>query len=100
MVLKEIVLLAYRNIKRQEVRTFLTVMGVAVGIASVILFISIGVGIKGVVMHSFGNVGNDLMVTPKYTPNSNIKYLSSDDINKIKTIESFRHKQHFPMKSS
>lgn len=87
MVLKEIVLLAYRNIKRQEVRTFLTVMGVAVGIASVILFISIGVGIKGVVMHSFGNVGNDLMVTPKYTPNSNIKYLSSDDINKIKTIE-------------
>ena len=44
--LKEYVKLALMNIRSNKVRTFLTMLGIIIGVSSVILIISVGNGIK------------------------------------------------------
>jgi len=86
MIPREIVLLAYRNIKRRKVRTLLTLLGIAVGITSVVLFISIGEGLKGLVVSSFGDVGNDIMVTSQQGMQRG-EPLTREDIERIERME-------------
>lgn len=62
----EMCTIAVRNIKRRKVRSLLTILGIAIGIASILLFVSIGEGIKNFVIGSFGDVGNELVITPGF----------------------------------
>lgn len=86
-MMREILLLAFRNIQRRKTRSLLTILGITVGIASVVLFVSIGEGMKGIVIGSFGDIGNDLIVMPKFDPNSGEPgELTLDDLKDIGRI--------------
>ncbi len=68
MRLNDSLLLALRAITAQRLRSFLTLLGIAVGIAAVILLTSIGEGIHRFVLGEFTQFGtNIIMISPGKT---------------------------------
>jgi len=87
-MLAEMAKIAVRNIKRRKLRSFLTILGISVGITSILLFVSLGEGLKNLVISSFGDVGNELLVTPGLDRETGepVK-LTEDTLKKIEKIE-------------
>jgi putative ABC transport system permease protein len=88
MLLNDSVKLAIHALSSQRMRSFLTALGIAVGIASVVLLTSIGEGIHKFVLSEFTQFGTNLIaVTPGKTTTagmsgaviSNVRPLSIDD---------------------
>jgi len=46
--------LAFRNLKRRGIRSYLTLLGIFIGIAAVVSLITLGAGLKSAVMSQFG----------------------------------------------
>ncbi len=68
MRLSDSILLAMRAITAQRLRSFLTLLGIAVGIAAVILLTSIGEGIHRFVLGEFSQFGtNTIFISPGKT---------------------------------
>ena len=51
------------NLKRRKMRTFLTVLGVIIGTASVVIMVSLGIGLNGLMMEQYSSYGNMTMIT-------------------------------------
>jgi len=85
-MLASILKLAIKNIKRRKLRSFLTVLGIAVGIASIVLFVSVGEGLKSLALSSLGDVGNELLVTPGLDSNGEVIKLGVGDVRRIEKI--------------
>ncbi|MGB2880998.1 MAG: ABC transporter permease, partial [Rhodoferax sp.] len=65
MLLTDALRLAMRAVTAQRLRSFLTLLGIAVGIASVILLTSIGEGIHRFVLAEFTQFGTNIAsITP------------------------------------
>ena len=88
MLINDSIKLAMDAILSQRMRSFLTALGIAVGIASVVLLTSIGEGIHKFVLSEFTQFGTNLMaVSPGRTTTagmsgaiiSNVRPLSIDD---------------------
>jgi putative ABC transport system permease protein len=59
----DLFVLAQRGLLRRPVRTFLTVLGIVVAVASMVIFLSLGEGFRRALGAEIGNVGPDLQVT-------------------------------------
>jgi putative ABC transport system permease protein len=80
-ILKE----ATKNLRREGVRTFLTLIGVVIGIAAIVSLLSIGSGLSIAVEEQFKSLGtNTIFVIPQGYGNMKISLGDSD----IKAIES------------
>jgi putative ABC transport system permease protein len=88
MLIKDSAKLAVASLSSQRMRSFLTALGIAVGIASVVLLTSIGEGIHKFVLSEFTQFGTNLIaVSPGKTTTagmsgaiiSNVRPLSIDD---------------------
>ena len=55
--------LALRGLTRRPARTLLTVAGIVVAVASMVVFLSLGEGIRSALAHELGNIGPDLQIT-------------------------------------
>jgi putative ABC transport system permease protein len=62
--MKDIILLAYRDIKEQKARTALTLLGISVGIAAVIALMSVGYGFERSVTGELMEMGDLIFVMP------------------------------------
>lgn len=81
--LYEYVKMAFSNIKHNKVRSFLTMLGIIIGISSVILIIGIGNGAKGVVTSQMSDIGEGQIYL--YTnDDTNTYFITNDDIEAIK----------------
>ena len=61
----ELLKLAIKNVKRRKLRSFLTILGVIIGVASIVLFISLGESIEQSITQSFESIGkNKLIIFP------------------------------------
>ncbi len=59
------ILLALREIKRNVMRSFLTILGIVIGVAAVIVMVTIGGGATAQVKEQIASMGSNLlMVTP------------------------------------
>lgn len=56
-------LLAWRGLTRRKVRTFLTTLGIAVAVASMVIFLSLGEGLRKVFTAELGGIGPDIQVS-------------------------------------
>ncbi len=66
MKLTEAFLLAIKNIRGSKMRTFLTMLGIIIGIAAVIVIVGLGNGMENYMKDSFSDMGtNTLIVTIK-----------------------------------
>ena len=55
--------LALRGLARRPVRTVLTVLGIVVAVASIVVFLSLGEGFRRALGNEIGNIGPDIQVT-------------------------------------
>jgi putative ABC transport system permease protein len=66
------------DFKRNKVRTFLTSLGIAVGVFSVVMLIAIGIGLKNYISSQFENLGaNIIAVIPGEGPGGGFAALAS-----------------------
>ena len=66
MKLTEAFQLAIKNIRGSKMRTFLTMLGIIIGIAAVIVIVGLGNGMENYMKSSFADMGtNSLMVSIK-----------------------------------
>src|SRR3972149_3349356 len=54
--------LAFNNLKRRGLRSWLTILGIFIGIAAVVSLISIGQGLQGFIDNQFEQLGADKIV--------------------------------------
>ena len=66
----DILLMAYQNLMRRKVRTALTVLGVLIGTTSIVVMISMGIGLKESITQSMAQWGS----LNQITVNSNIRF--------------------------
>jgi putative ABC transport system permease protein len=62
--MRDVFLLAYRNIKERKARSALTVLGIAVGIAAIISLMGIGYGMEQVITGELTKMADTIMVMP------------------------------------
>lgn len=55
--------LAWRGLTRRRVRTLLTALGITVAVASMVIFLSLGEGIRKVFTQELGGIGPDIQVS-------------------------------------
>ena len=58
MKLQDLFLLAISNLRRRKVRTLLTVLGVVIGTASIVVMVSLGLGMSESLLRSFQSSGS------------------------------------------
>ncbi len=66
----DILLMAYQNLMRRKVRTALTVLGVLIGTTSIVVMISMGIGLKESITQNMAQWGS----LNQITVNSNIRF--------------------------
>ena len=52
---------AFANFRRNKVRTFLTSLGILIGVASVVLLMAVGTGLKNYIQNQFESLGTNLL---------------------------------------
>jgi len=65
-MIKDYVVFALKSFKARKLRTFLTMLGIFVGIAAVVSLVSLGQGLQNAITEQFEALGtNKIMITPK-----------------------------------
>jgi putative ABC transport system permease protein len=82
MRLSESFALALQNIRTSKMRSFLTMLGIIIGIAAVMVIIGFGNGMKGYVTNMFEDMGTNTL-TVSLTGQSSTRSLSVDDMYNI-----------------
>jgi len=77
---------AVRNIRYRKLRSYLTIIGIIIGIGAIIALISISNGLQNAIEEQFEKVGsNRLYIMPKgFTGTTNIPALTTDDTDQLK----------------
>lgn len=99
MSLTDLLRMSIGNLKRRKLRTFLTVLGVIIGTASIVVMISLGLGLQesmyqeleqsgGLTMLTVtGKSVGDSMMYYGGTEEESTKYITDDTIKELETIE-------------
>ena len=58
MSIKDLLATAFLNLWRRKLRAFLTVLGMVIGVASIVVMVSLGIGIKQATIESFAGTGS------------------------------------------
>ncbi len=100
MILFELIRMAIISIKSSKTRSFLTMLGVIIGVSSVVLLTSIGEGVRAGIKKEFENFGTNVVfvipgkvdissgagnVNPASTLGANT--LTQEDVNTIRSLE-------------
>ena len=80
--------LAWRGLTRRPVRTVLTALGITVAVASMVIFLSLGEGLRQVFTSELGGIGPDIQVslngfTQGLAPSPNLSDSTAADIRKL-----------------
>ncbi|HTY04736.1 MAG TPA: ABC transporter permease [Rhodocyclaceae bacterium] len=95
MIWQDFITLAWRSLTAHRLRSFLTVLGIAVGIAAVILLTSIGEGVHQFVLKEFNQFGTNIIeLLPGRTAASNgpgglqttVRLLTVDDARALERV--------------
>src|SRR5437773_9809785 len=62
MFLKELISQSWQALRRNQLRSVLTMLGIVWGLASVVILLAYGQGLGGSVLHAFMNMGNNVIV--------------------------------------
>ena len=87
--LGEYVKMALKNIWANKVRTFLTMLGIIIGISSVILIISIGNGAPGMISEQLGSIGKG-QIAFYITDYQDKYYITEDDMDAIAKMDGIK----------
>ncbi len=77
MNLKLSIKIVIQSIKNNKMRTFLTVLGIVIGVSSIIIVFSAGAGIKNLILGQVKSFGTDIIETEVRIPDKNKKGASN-----------------------
>ena len=84
---------AFLNLWRRKLRAFLTVLGMVIGTSSIVVMVSLGIGMREAMIESYSQMGSMTNITVtrwNYSVDENGNYSSTEkDLNK-KTVELFK----------
>lgn len=78
-ILREIVTMALDSLKSHKLRSFLTLLGIMIGVMTVISMVSIIQGLNRSFLSELESVGSDLIIVTKYEPGIQIGRLSEEE---------------------
>lgn len=78
--------MAWKQLKASKLRSFLTMLGIIIGVASVILLVSLGNGVTEEVDEQMGDLGSNLITVVNSSVNPNDKY-TYDEVMKYQNID-------------
>ena len=84
MFFKENIKIAFSSIKTNKIRAFLTMLGIIIGIASVIIIISLGNGGRTLMLGQFNNIGASTIVISVNGAESQSDRINDKDIDAIR----------------
>jgi len=83
--LRMIVRMALLNLKFKRFRSFITILGIVIGIGSIFMLVSFGLGLQQLVQGEI--IGNESINTVDVTPsNSKLLKLTSDNLEQVRSI--------------
>ena len=80
---------AYKNIKSNKLRSCLTMLGLIVGISSVIILVGIGEGSTTSVINEVSSLGSNILTVNITSSDYSIKYEDLNKLENINNVESF-----------
>ncbi len=78
-ILREIVQMAFDSLKTNKLRSFLTLLGIMIGVMTVIGMVSIIQGLNRTVLAELESAGSDLILVSKYEPGIQIGRMSEEE---------------------
>lgn len=78
-ILKEIVQMAFDSLRTNKLRSFLTLLGIMIGVMTVIGMVSIIQGLNRTVLAELESAGSDLILISKYEPGIQIGRMSEEE---------------------
>ncbi|WP_239256354.1 ABC transporter permease [Listeria ilorinensis] len=78
--------MAFKQLRSSKLRSFLTMLGIIIGVASVILLVSLGKGVTQEVDSQMGDLGSNLVTVMNYSTDPNNQF-SYDEVMKYQTID-------------
>lgn len=97
--------LAFNNLRRRKLRSWLTMIGIFIGIAAVVALISLGQGLQGYINEQFEQLGGDKIIIQSKTlgpPGSNTNpnlILTSKDLEAISQVRGVEKAEGILMKT-
>jgi len=88
--------LALRNVRKRGIRSWLTMLGVFIGIASVVSLISLGQGLENAIVGQFGALSVDTLLVQGadtgFSPpgSTSVRKMSTDDLELIEKVSGVR----------
>jgi len=94
-MIEDFVLLVLRSLRRRTLRSWLTMLGIFIGIAAVVSLISLGAGLKEAITGQFSEIGTDkLAITAASAafgpPGSAANPLTEDDLDTVRKVRGFK----------
>ena len=89
-MIKDFTLITLRNLRSRKIRSWLTMLGIFIGIAAVVSLISLGQGMEEALTSAFANLGTDKLViqaaSTTFAPPGSLAVtpLTNDDVDLIK----------------
>lgn len=77
---------AYHSLRSTKMRTLLTTLGVAIGVASITAILSLGSGITGVVSHQIEALGGNIAVVRSGTPQKGLEGFTNPVLEQTYTV--------------
>jgi len=101
--MKDYFFLAFNNLKRRKLRSWLTMIGIFIGIAAVVGLISLGQGLQGAIEEQFEQLGSDTIIISSKgmgPPGSAINSLklTSKDLEMIENIRGVQYASGYIIK--
>lgn len=87
MKIINIIKIAFKNIKSNKLRSGLTMLGLIIGIASVIVLVGIGTGATTSVTNSVQSLGTDILTLNINSSDTSLKYEDIDELLDISNVE-------------
>ncbi len=94
-MIRDYLLFAFRNVKRRCIRSILTLLGIIIGIATVVSLISLGDGLQNAVLSQFGISSTEIItvqaggISAVGPPGTGVaKPLTNEDVDSIERINS------------
>ncbi len=78
-IAQEITRMAVESIRSHKLRSFLTLLGIMIGVMTVIAMVSVIQGLNKTFLSELESAGSDIIIVSKYEPGIQIGHLSEDD---------------------
>lgn len=79
--------LAWRDIQSRRARSWLTVLGVLIGVTAIVALISIGAGVENAVLKQYANIGYDVvLLIPSAGGSRSVPVTSQDSVAAVKKM--------------